>query len=207
MDTGPAKVRRVRFNDVSAPVDPIRIIAGIGGILFPILQVLALRYVGFLRPSETDGIAGVIFMIAYALLLPMVYVLYQELAAISRPLGAAVSVAGLGAPLAVAAGVTGASNLTVVTIVIATSLSLWIGLTGVLAFWRRILPVPWALFSAAIGLFALVIAIVGVFAGSNSTSSATAATLGILCILAVAIWTVWTGIMFLLRARMAPTGT
>jgi hypothetical protein len=205
---GPAKVRRVRYRDTpgagsTQAVDPIRIIAGIGAILFPLLHVFALRYVSFERSSGTDNIAGVIFMIAYALLLPLVYVLYQELSAVSRPLGAAVSVLGLGAPIGVAGGVAGALNLTVVMGALAACLSLWIGLAGILALWRRILPPVWALFSSAIGVYALVIAILSSMGGLDSAAKST---LWLIYILAIGIWTVWTGVMFLLRARMTPAG-
>ncbi|HYP39008.1 MAG TPA: hypothetical protein VEX13_01485 [Chloroflexia bacterium] len=207
MDTGrPARVRRVRYRDTAGgdsrpAVDPIRIVAGIGAILFPVLHVMALNYVSIERRSGTDHIAGIIFMIAYTLLLPLVYVLYQELSAVSRPLGVAVSVMGLGAPIGVAGGVTGALDLTTVMAFIAVCLSLWIGLAGIVAFWRRLLPRVWALFSAAMGGFALVIAILD---RVGSPDSAASATLWLIYILAVAIWTVWTGVMFLLRARMAP---
>jgi hypothetical protein len=198
----PARVRRVRF-DTTRPIDPIRIVAGIAAILFPVFNVWALNYVSIVRESGTDSIAGAIFLIGYALLLPLVYVLYQEMSAVSRPVGAAVSALGLGAPLGVAGGVAGALNLTTVFAVLTLSLSSWIGLAGILAFWRRLLPRVWALFSAAIGVFALVAAIVD---RVGDPDSATSATLSLIYILAVAIWVVSTGVMFLFRARMAPTG-
>ncbi|HYP39009.1 MAG TPA: hypothetical protein VEX13_01490, partial [Chloroflexia bacterium] len=71
METGlPPKIRRVDYRDIPAveppkAVDPIRIVAGIGAILFPVLNVLALPFlfISMLRPSESNPVAGVIFMI------------------------------------------------------------------------------------------------------------------------------------------------
>jgi hypothetical protein len=183
----------------------MRIIAGLGAILFPVCNILPLRFVDIERENDSNRVAGLLFLFAYTLLLPLVYVLYKELSAVSRPGAAGVSILGVGVVLGVAAGVSGVLNFTTTTIVTSACLSLWVGLAGLLAFAGHVLKRAWAVFSVAIGALALVAAALTAFGGTGLGSSPALA-VWIIYIPAVAIWAEWTGIMFLLRARKAPAG-
>lgn len=207
MDAGrPDRVRRVGFQDEPEPapaINPMRIFAGIAALLFPMCNVLPILFINFdiERYHPPDTRAGIIFLFAYVLLLPLVYVLYQELRAVSPPLGTWVSVLGVGVPVGVATGVIFGLDSASAAILTVTCLSLWIGLSGYVAFSQRILGRVWALFSMAISVLALVAAIVNImfdfFSGAGFIWGIYA--------LAILIWVLWTGVMFMRRARMTPT--
>lgn len=203
----PSKVRRVGYQDELEPapaIDPMRILAGIGAILFPMLNVLPLRFIDIERYNPSNTVAGLLFLLAYVLLLPLVYVLYQELRAVSPALGTWVSVLGVGVPVGVASGVIFGVNVTVAAILTITCLALWIGLAGYVAFSQRILGRVWAVFSMAVGANAVVAGLLSIapqFLGGMLVFFA-----WVSYGLAVALWVVWTGVMFIRRARMTPTG-
>ncbi len=209
MDAGrPTRVRRVGYQDEPGPapaINPMRIIAGIAAILFPACNVLPIQFINFdiEHSHPPDTLAGIIFLLAYVMLLPLVYVLYQELRAVSRPLGTWVSVLGIGVPVGVATGVIFGLNSASAAILTVTCLSLWIGLSGYVAFSQRILGRVWAVFSMAISALALVSATVNIMFGFISGPGFFI--WGIYA-LAILIWVLWTGVMFIRRARMTPIG-
>ncbi|MDQ3706423.1 MAG: hypothetical protein M3437_14635 [Chloroflexota bacterium] len=209
MDAGrPTRVRRVGYQEEPEPapaINPMRIIAGLAAILFPVCNVLPIPFINFdiAHYHPPDNVAGLLFLLAYILLLPLVYVLYQELRAVSRPLGTWVSVLGVGVPVGVATGVIFGLNSASSAILTVTCLSLWISLSGYVAFSQRILGRVWAAFSMAISALALVAATVNIMFGF--TSSAGLFIWGIYA-LAILIWVLWTGVMFMRRARMTPAG-
>ncbi|HEX8228694.1 MAG TPA: hypothetical protein VF826_05195 [Chloroflexia bacterium] len=209
MDTGrPDRVRRVGFQDEPEPapaINPMRILAGIAALLFPMCNVLPILFINFdiERSHPPDTRAGIIFLFAYVLLLPLVYVLYQELRAVSPPLGTWVSVLGVGVPVGVATGVIFGLDSASAAILTVTCLSLWIGLSGYVAFSQRILGRVWAAFSMAISALALVAATINIMLGFISPAGLYI--WGIYA-LAILIWVLWTGVMFMRRARMTPTG-
>lgn len=182
-------------------LNPLRIVAGLGAILFPVLNVLSLRYIDIERENTSNMIALGIFMLAYVSLLPLVFVLYQELSAASQPWSAIAAIFGAWPLMGIVLGATNLVSLAVAAFIMAAGLTVWIGLAGYLAFTSRLLPLVWALFSIAIAALAIVIAIL-------SFVPALVVVMGLLggiAILAVAIWSVWTGIMVLLRARITAT--
>ncbi|MDQ5825652.1 MAG: hypothetical protein M3441_15780 [Chloroflexota bacterium] len=202
----PSKVRRVGYQDEPGPapaINPIRIFAGIGAILFPLLNVLPLRFIDIERYNPSNTVAGLLFLLAYVLLLPLVYVLYQELRAVSPPPGTWVSLLGVGVPAGVASGVIFGLNVTIAAIFTVTCLALWIGLSGYVAFSQRILGRVWSVFSMAVGANAVVAGLLSIapqFLGGVLVFFA-----WVSYGLAVALWVVWTGVMFMRRARMTPT--
>jgi hypothetical protein len=182
----------------------MRVFAGIGAILFPVLNVLPLRFIDIERYNPSNTVAGLLFLLAYVLLLPLVYVLYQELRAVYQALGMWVSLLGVGVPVGVASGVIFGLNVTSAAILTVTCLALWIGLAGYVAFSQRILGRVWAVFSMAVGANAVVAGLLSIlpqFLGGVLVFF-TWMSFG----MAVAIWVVWTGVMFIRRARMTPTG-
>jgi hypothetical protein len=183
-------------------LNPIRIVAGIGAILFPVLNVLSFRYIDIERENTSNMIALGIFTLAYVSLLPLVFVLYQELSAAAQPWSAIAAIFGIWPLVGIVLGATTLVSLTVAAFIMAAGLALWIGLAGYLAFTSRLLPVIWALFSIAIAALAIVIAILSFVPALIVVMGV----LGSIAILAVAIWSIWTGIMVLLRARITPTG-
>ncbi len=208
MDAGrPSRVRRVGYQDEPEPapaINPMRVFAGIGAILFPVLNVLPLRFIDIERYNPSNTVAGLLFLLAYVLLLPLVYVLYQELRAVYQALGMWVSLLGVGVPVGVASGVIFGLNVTSAAILTVTCLALWIGLAGYVAFSQRILGRVWAVFSMAVGANAVVAGLLSIlpqFLGGVLVFF-TWMSFG----MAVAIWVVWTGVMFIRRARMTPTG-
>jgi hypothetical protein len=183
-------------------LDPIRVVAGIGAILFPVLNVLSLRYIDIERENTSNMIALGIFTLAYVSLLPLVLVLYQELSAASQPWSAIAAIFGVWPLVGIVLGATNLVSLAVAAFIMAIGLTLWIGLAGYLAYTSRVLPLVWALFSMAIAALAIVIAILSVV----PALIVVAGVLGGIYVLAIAIWFIWTGIMVLLRARITPTG-
>ncbi len=183
-------------------LDPIRIVAGIGAILFPVLNVLSLRYIDIEHEGGSNMIALGIFTLAYLSLLPLVFVLYQELSAASQPWSAIAAIFGVWPLMGIVLGATNLVSITVAAFIMAAGLTLWIGLAGYLAFTSRLLTPVWALFSIAIAALAIVIAILSFVPALIVVMGV----LGGIDILAVAIWSIWTGIMVLRRARITPTG-
>lgn len=210
-NSSPSRVRRVEYQEEPelepAPTlatNPVRILAGMGAILFPVLNVLPLRFIDIERYNPSNTVAGLLFLLAYVLLLPLVYVLYQELRAVSPPLGTWVSLLGVGGPAGVASGVIFGLNVTIAAIFTVTCLALWIGLVGYVAFSQRILGRVWAVFSIAVGANAIVAGLLSItpqFLGGVMVFFAWMS-YG----LAVALWMVWTGVLFIRRARMTPAG-
>lgn len=221
-----SRIRRIPVQQETVQPTPATIplytIAGLAAILFPLCNVLSLQNVRIEieRESPPNTVAGLLFMLAFILLLPLVFVLYQELKAASQPFSAVVALFGILAPLGVFMGVTGLVNATIVLAMMGIGLSMWIGLAGYLAFSRRVLPMAWALFSLAIGIIAVLGAVLFVVISLGSSVSAfgdildslfgsgpgnSMFVLGVilagLYILSIVIWTVWTGVLVLLRAR------
>jgi hypothetical protein len=182
-------------------LNPIRIVAGIGAILFPVLNVLSLRYIDIEHAGGSNMIALGIFTLAYVLLLPLVFVLYQVLSAAAQPWGTIAAIFGVWPLMGIVLGATNLVSLTVAAFIMAAGLTLWIGLAGYLAFSNRLLPSVWAWFSIAIAALAIVIAILSFVPPLIVVTGV----LGGIAILAVAVWSIWTGIMVLLRARITAT--
>jgi hypothetical protein len=180
---------------------PIGIVAGIGAILFPVLNVLSLRYIDIEHEGGSNMIALGIFTLAYVSLLPLVFVLYQELSAASQPWSAIVAIFGAWPLMGIVLGAANLVSLAVAAFIMAAGLTLWIGLAGYLAFTSRLLPLVWALFSIAIAALAIVLAILAFV----PALVVVVGVLGGIAILAAAIWSIWTGIMVLLRARVTST--
>ncbi len=207
MDGGrPDRVRHVGFRSEAEPVpaiNPMRVIAGLAAILFPVLNVIPFNFIDIERYNPSNNVAGALFLLAYVLLLPLVYVLYQELRAVSRPLSAGMVVLGVGVPVGVATGVIGGLNITIASTITVSCLSLWIGLAGYLALSGRRLGRAWGVFSVAIAALALVTAVLTVVL---SISSGVTFLAWSIYGLAVGVWVLWTGVMFLRHARVSPAG-
>lgn len=205
-DGRPSRVRRVRYQEDPEPIPatgPMRVLAGIGAILFPVLHVL--RFGGELY-DLTDALADLLLLLAYVLLLPLVYVLYEELRAVSQGWSVVVSIPGAGMPIFVALELTDVLSSTTVTTITLVCMSLWIGLAGCVAASRGIFGAGWESFSIAVGAIALVIALlsaVPVFV----TIVLIYFFAWISYIPTLAFWFVWTGVMFIRRGREAPNGS
>jgi hypothetical protein len=181
--------------------NPLRIVAGIGAILFPLLNLLPLRYIDIEHEGGSNMTALGIFTLAYALLLPLVFVLYQELSVAAQPWSAIAALFGAWPLMGIVLGATNLVSVTIAALIMAAGLTLWIGLAGYLAFRSRLLPLVWAVFSMAIAAVAIVVAMLSFV----PPLIVVAGVLGGIDVLAVAIWSVWTGIIVLLRARITPT--
>lgn len=194
-------IRRVKLESSVPAINPLRVVAGIGAILFPLLNLLPLRFLDIERSSDSNTVALLLFVLAYVSLLPLVLVLYQELRAASQPFSAVVALFGLLPSVGVLLGAVGLVNITFAAIIMFAGLSLWIGASGYLAFSNRLLSRVWALFSAATGALGPVAALVTVVPAINSTVEFV---LWSAYLFAVVVWMVWTGVMVIRRARMAP---
>ncbi|MDQ5825651.1 MAG: hypothetical protein M3441_15775 [Chloroflexota bacterium] len=204
----PSKVRRVRYQEEPEPSpapakNPTRILAGIGAILFPVLNVL--RFGAGLYNLD-NALADLLLLLAYFLLLPLVYVLYDELRAVSRGWSVVVSIPGAGMLIAVALELSGGSSGTTDTTITLGCMSLWIALAGCVAATRSIFGAGWESFSIGVGAIALVTALTFAVPVAPATILIfIVAWIGY--ILALAIWFVWTGVLFIQRGRVTPTGT
>jgi hypothetical protein len=179
----------------------MRVLAGIGAILFSVLHVL--RFGGELYNLH-NALADLLLLLAYFLLLPLVYVLYQELRAASQGWSVVASIPGAGMLVAIALGVSGVSSIATDTPIAVWCMSLWIGLAGCVAATRGIFGAAWELFSIAIGAISLVTAL------TYAVPVAPASILIIIVawisyVLSLAIWFVWTGVLFIQRGRITPT--
>jgi hypothetical protein len=179
----------------------MRILAGIGAILFPVLHVL--RFGGELY-DLANALADLLLLLAYFLLLPLVYVLYEELRAASQPWSVGVSIPGAGMLVAIALGVSGVSSIATATPIAVWCMSLWIGLAGCVAATRGILGAGWESFSIAVGAIALVTALTYAMP-LYSGLILIAYFAWISYVLSLAIWFVWTGVLFIQRGRVTPT--
>ncbi len=186
---------QVRKGPVSA-IRPIHVVAGIGGILFPILNYFALGFIfaDIEHGSDKAELGRALQAFAFVALLPMVIALYTELKQGSRKLSALTALFGV---LAIVAGIGGSTRIAEnqATILIASaSLGIWLGLAGFLAFQYGLLSRVWALLSLAVGGMALIAAAM-VFLVDNYSASVS-------LIVAIPLWTVWTGILLIRRARV-----
>ena len=194
--------------------NPMYILAGVGAILFPPLNSLSLRFFDTELLNEPVTITNLIRVVAYVLLLPMVYVLYRELSASSRLLSVISSLSGLIAPMATVLEVFGILGPAANTVITGIGLAMWIGLVGYVALSRNLLPSAWAGFSLAIGIISLFLftflalgasnmvspgqLVVSVFAVLNTFSC------GLLgfSVFGTFIWFMWTGIMIIGRTHI-----
>ncbi|MDQ3706424.1 MAG: hypothetical protein M3437_14640 [Chloroflexota bacterium] len=203
----PSRVRRVGYQEEPEPppapaTDSMRILAGIGAILFPVLNVL--RFGAELYNLD-NALADLLLLLAYFLLLPLVYVLYEELRAVSQGWSVVVSIPGAGMLVAITLEVSGGPSGTTATTITVGCMSLWIGLAGCVAATRGIFGAGWESFSIGVGAIALVTALLPVVPVYSATILIFIVA-GISYILALAIWFVWTGVLFIQRGRVTPTG-